>query len=560
MRSRFTYIIFILFYTCLAYSNNTVITDSYKSSYRFPFIKSATTDEQRTNYVIQQISYDNSISFSDVHLKLGYVLNVELNRLRNQRSEFKLNLSISAVSGDTRIQEMDVSTHLSPTICTFEYILFNKQSAKVYRQEMLYQELKNGSLNIQHIIPGYLDKDEFGLEFYGLKFYYSKLDVIRLKSFISLIEDYYASARLADSLLLQAAKWRPDNEKDLLFNYFKISEFKRICSIIEDKKFEESLNLKKQDPADLLTKINSLSTTKRRLQTLLNEGVKSSRLYFPNEIILAQQIVDCQRQYEGFLEGADFNNTRFLDELSQINYSNVWFTNIHSFFIKGLSRRQQAQVNEYFERFVKALRNEHRAVAEQMLQSKKFAQANIHIENAKHLRKSLTDKDKKLLTDLQSKAVYGLYNSYLSIAHRALSVPNVDLARQYLGKALTYQKKNKRFISRDDAIYKAYHQLIRELIAKAVILKKDQEFPEATSLLLEAVDICRSVRMSDLKQDIETELHDIYKLESFQIMKLNDKRLFTTDSEEEELVQNELIRLKGSQQVILNQLQRLNEE
>ena len=191
----------------MMYSNNTIITDSYKSSYRFSFIKSATTDEQRTNYVIQQISFDNSISFLDV----------KVNPLRNQKSEMNLILTIASVSGDTRIQQMDVSKYLSPTICTFEYVLFNKQSGKVYKQEMLYQELKNGSLHIKQIIPAKLNKDEFGLEFYGLKFYHSKLDVIRLKSFVSLIEDYYASARLADSLLFKAGEWRPDNEKDLLF-------------------------------------------------------------------------------------------------------------------------------------------------------------------------------------------------------------------------------------------------------------------------------------------------------------------------------------------------------
>ncbi len=560
MRGRFTFIIFILFCTILAYSNNAIITDSYKSSYRFPFIKSATTDEQRTNYVIQQISFDNSISFLDVHLEFVYSIKVQINRLKNHKSELNLTLSIATVSGDTRIQQVDVSTHLSPTICTFEYVLFNKQSGKVYKQEMLYQELKNGSLHIKHIVPANLNKDEFGLEFYGLKFYHSKLDVIRLKSFVSLIEDYYASARLADSLLFKADKWRPDNEKELLFNYFKINEFKRVCSLIESKNFSESLNLKKHDPAHLLTKIDNLSATKRRLQTLLNEGVKSSKLYFPNETVLAQQIVNCQREYEGFLEGTDFNNTHFLDELSQINYSNVWFFNIHSFFVKDLTKRQQAQVNEYFERFVKALRNVHRTVAEQMLESKKFVQANIHIENAKHLRKSFTDNDKKILADLQSKAVYGLYNSYLSIANRALSVLNVDLARQYLDKAQDYQKQNRRFISGDDAIKKAYNQLIRQLISKAVGLKKQEEFPEATSLLLDAINICNGIKAIDLEQKIKIELHDIYKLESFQIMKLNDKKLLTTDAVEEEGIQNELIRLKGSQQIILNQIERLNRE
>jgi len=561
MNKRITLISLILFFSYLMMcANNPTFTESYRSSYKFPFFKSATADEKRTNYVLQQISYDNSISFSALHLELSYALTVKAHRIANHQTDLSLIFNIGELSGDTCIRKMDISAYLLPSICTFEYILYNKKTSEVYKQEMIYNQLNNGGLNINLIIPNDLNRDELGVEFYGLSIYYSEQDVMRLKSFVSLIEDYYASARLLDSLLLKALNWRPDNEKDLVLNYFKINEFNRVCSIIENKEFEKSLDLKKNDPAHLLKKISELSAMKRRLRTLLNEGLKGSKLYFPNEMILAQEIVGCQRQYEDFMKGADFYNSRFLDELSQINYSNAWFTNIHSFFVKGLNKNQQSRVNEYFESFVIALRNAHQSVAEQLLQSKKYTQASIHIENTRLLFGALNESDKKILGDLQSRAVYGLYHSYLSIAHRALSVPNVELARLYLDKALTYRNTNAAYIQNDDAISNAYRQLVQELIAKAAILKKDNQFPEATSFLMEAIEICREIRAFNFEQDIKLELQDIYKLETYEIMKLNNNRLMAAETNNKELVQNELVRLKGSQQVILNQLQRLNTE
>lgn len=561
MKGRIILIIFsFCFSSLMMHANTTSFSDSYQGNYHFAIVKSATADEQRTNYVLQQISYDNSISFSDLHLELQYVLKLKTRHLSNRQSEISLIVKTGAISGDIQIKQMDVSGQLMPTLCSFEYRLFNKQTGKLYIQELIHQPLQDGLLKIKHRISEHLKKEELGLEFYGLNFYYSEKDVNALKSFISLIEDYYASARLADSLLYKASKWRPDIERDLVFNYLKISEFKRVCSVIEYKEFEKVLNLKKFDPAALLGKLDQLSAMNRRLQTLLNDGLKAKKLHFPNERLLAQQVVDCQRQYEGFLKGSDFNNTHFLDELSQINYSNVWFLNIHSFFAKGLNKSQQKRVNEYFERFVTALRKVHQDVANQLLHSKSFMKANIHIENAKRLHGTLTEADKKALNDLKSRAIYGLYHSYLSIAYRALSVPNVELARLYLDKALNYQKQNTPFILHDDAVDNAYRQLISQLIAKAAHLKMENHFPEASSTLMDAIDLSVQLKAYDLEQNIKDELYDIYKLESFLIMKLNDNRIFAADIESEEAVENELLRLKGSQQTILNQLERLNRD
>lgn len=558
MNMRIILICFFLFSSILMIqADNTTFADSYQANYKFSYVKDGNPDEQRSNYVLQQISYDNSIPFSDLHLELAYVLNINVRALSNRQSELTLMIGAGNIFGNTRIKQMDVSGQLQASICTFEYRLYNKQTGALYKQELVSQPLNERVLKIKHLIPERLKKDELGLEFYDLKFYYSEKDVVRLKSFVSLIENYYASASLADSMLIKASKWRPDIERDLLSNYFKINNFKRIYSIIKNKEFENIFNLKQNDPANLLGDLDALSLLNRRLQSMLTEGAKGQKLYFPKELLLAEQIVDYQLEYEGFLKESDLDNATFMDELSQINYSKAWYSDIHNIFVKGLSKRNQSLVEAYFERLVNALRNTHQAKAAQLIEEKRYSQALIQIKNAKKLHSLFNDTDLKSLNELKAKAVFGLYQSYLDVANRALSMSNKDLSRLYLNKALNIQQQNLDVLSRDNDGSNSYRQFIRELITKAKNLKVAAKYPQATSKLIEAINMSEQVVLVDFDQDIETELYDIYKLESYRILKLNDHRLFLAKKDNEEAEQKEILRLKENQKIILNQLQRL---
>ncbi len=535
-------------------------SDQFLSTYRFSFIAQPTLDERNTNYVLQQISFNNSIPSEEIKLLADYVFEVKVTPSSKLKTEVLFQLQVARVRGNTKIQKLDVTPYLSPQKCSFEYRLYNRNTGEVYEQALLRDYLKDGKLVLRRNVFADLTAANLAVDFYGLIFHYSNEDIVRLKSQISMIDDYYSTVFLADKLLEEAKTWNADEPRTLVWNYFKSDEFGRFYNFIEQKDFVKCLGLLKNDPAGLIEKMDELNRMKRRLNTLMKDAAEATRLYLPNEKMLAQEMVKNQQQYIKFLDGSFFNNSLLLDELLTIKYSNHFFANIHAFFAKGLDENQKQQLKNYFGNFMLALRDEHLKSAEEMLQAQNYMRASIQIKNAASLQKRLNRTDNQLISMMHSRAIYGLYHSYLRIAHRALSVSNIDMSRLYLNKSVEFQLGNNDVIQTQEAVINGYKQLVDVILVKSSELKDSEKYPEATGYLMEAVDIVKLIKANEIIPKINTRLNEIYQSASKKILELDKGLSARADENVETNVGNQLLRLKNSQQIILDQIQRLNAE
>ena len=69
--------------------------------------------------------------------------------------------------------------------------------------------------------------------------------------------------------------------------------------------------------------------------------------------------------------------------------------------------------------------------------------------------------------------------------------------------------------------------MIRELIAKAKLQKNAGQFPEATSMLTEALSLSARFRTFDLEQAIENELNEVFAAQELKrTVAIKIKRIF----------------------------------
>jgi hypothetical protein len=537
-------------------AQHSVMLDRIRSTYYFSITKNDFEDHKHTNYLLQQIAFENSISFKKLKLSVNYSLNVKVKEVDKANSLIDFKLKIDGVGGDTYIEDFKLNGFAFPSICTFECLVKDKKTNRIYEQIYVRKLLKNNQFSISSNVQGLLKPDEFDIEIAGIAFYFSEEDVVRFKEYISTIKSYRITSFLAGKLIKDISVWRPDMERNHMFSYFKIREIERVISYFDKLNLKKILDLKLNDPLDFSGKFEKLKSLKRRMSTLLKDGVAEAKLYFPDSQQLAIDIVNMQNQYANCLTESPYDCTSYLNDLARIAYTNAFFTRAYSYFSAFYNEKEKQAYISFLKDLINELKLTYEKEANSLILNKRFLKAESYIYNASALVSNQSNTEE--IKSLHSRSVYGLYYSYLNIANRALGISKIDMVILYLNKAIEYQKAHDAIISDISAVSNAYQKLGTILLNEAVVLKNKQLIIESGFYLNELANIYKYNRDQNLLFQLKYELSDLYKLGNVRIHELDNSRYYASSTEELEQLNHEALLLKGSQQNILNNIDRLN--
>ncbi|MCX6285974.1 MAG: hypothetical protein NTY96_02535 [Bacteroidetes bacterium] len=303
----------------------------------------------------------------------------------------------------------------------------------------------------------------------------------------SLIDDYYASVAMIDSLDIEVQKWDITDPRLIPINYIRLSELVRMLDLIRERNFGNSLIDGGGDSKHLLEKNLALYKISRTCQFNLAETLEKSG------VIKASTSPDSINDY--FIERL-MRYIRFSSLMDNMqgriyqDYLNTWYSK-HVFendadFIKSILIRMfpDAQPDTLLSWASENLMQAYRRKAKGLITEKKFSDAVLLMENARSMvAVNPYLKNQNGWEHLMSEAVNGIYNSYAGIASSSLDGGNESFAMEYLQKAEKYREQYPVYITSDSIYRRVYRAIFIGQLDHCNSLLEEGSYPEALECL-----------------------------------------------------------------------------
>ncbi|MCD4745433.1 MAG: hypothetical protein K8R58_03955, partial [Bacteroidales bacterium] len=325
-----------------------------------------------------------------------------------------------------------------------------------------------------------------------------------------------------------------------------MDECERIYEYLKNKNFSQVLNLTEYDPVDFIKKFNELYYTIIRFQLNFEQHLESLKHININRQAYDLLISDYIESVSGYFnqsECVEYLFAPLLYNFAKIDYNNSYI-NKYSKIIDQITDKLNFNCNSkrIYNKIAKSVYDSYLLKAENYIAREKFNEANDLLSNAKCLCSGInviecTDK----LSIYISRSKYGIFNSYLNVAKRAIEVNNFDMAENYIEHAKLFQKVNKQFIITDIKINKMYDKLFDLCIIKGEEQNISNNFDMALTYYNKANNLCISKPSLDcnnaIKRGISRSKTGTYR----ELLSRADKYLNNDDIDKAEELVNDAI-------------------
>ena len=321
----------------------------------------------------------------------------------------------------------------------------------------------------------------------NFSFTYSEEDWQSFYAKKNLIDDYYASAAMLDSLSFEAQTWDMRDPKQLPLNFIRLSELVRMLGIIGERDFESGLIKEGGDIKHLsgnhLTLYKTSLTDKFNLaETLEKSGVLNG---CKSADSIADYFIERQMRFIRLSSLMNNINGRIYQDYLDKYYSKQVFEKDADFIESVLIRMfPGAKTDTLLSWASGQLMKAYRRKASRLLLEKKYSDAVRLMENARSMADSNPYlKDHNGWELMMSEAVNGIYNSYTGIASSSLEGENVNFALEYLQKAEQYRDKYPAYITSDSVYRRVYRTIFIGLLDHCTNLLDKGDYADALECL-----------------------------------------------------------------------------
>ncbi|MCX6284365.1 MAG: hypothetical protein NTW31_09040 [Bacteroidetes bacterium] len=485
-------LLFTLF-TCFtlsvpAYSQQAFRYSTGGSSWRFPYTGYY---RQKTNYgndILEELARDFLRPPKFVNITIGFKKDISLLPVTPASYQVTLTLSDFSLSGYLQYRSFPIADVLTPGDLRFKLKLSTK--------------LDTGNFTIREFtgeypaLPGKLvfrvaelamDTAVDTLITGDFSFSYTDSGWKRFYERKNLIDDYYATSAMIDSLDMEVQHWDMTDPRLIPLNYIRLSELVRMLELIKDRDFGNTLIMGGGDPKHLLEKHLSLFKISRTCMFNLSETLERSG------VIKANASPDSTNDY--FI-GRLMRFIRLSSLMDKIqgriykDYLTTYFSK-HVFgddtgFIGSVLIRifPDAHSDTLLSWGSESLMQAYRRKAKGLIAEKKYSDAVMLMENAHSMAEANPYlKNHNGWENMMSDAVNGVYNAYTGIASSSLDGGNVSFAMEYLQQAEKYRKVYPLYITSDSVYRKVYRAIFIGQLDHCNSLLEAENFSEAFECL-----------------------------------------------------------------------------
>ncbi len=414
-----------------------------------------------------------------VSLKVSWVIYQQGDK--NQLSIFFIK---PVISGDNIYRRFPISDVLLPSKVNLKLKWANRLDTTSFSEAAVNSNFLStqDSLLCSFPVPSF-DPTVDTLMISDVELFYDSLGVVTFKKRLDLINDYYAAGLILDSLKQTCTSIDLNEPASLPANFIRIEEFNKLVQRIHERDFQGTLILDGFDPCSLSEKYSSIYKCSRSLTfTFMDELKKAGAIpwqgdidilagYFTDRVLLyirRSMLMDKlqSNMYQDFLDHS-FDNSSFPAEE---NITGMLFSKMYP----------DASRDTIAEYVSGRIYNSYREKAGQLMQQNQYSEAFSIMEHSRRLVERIPFIRGVLSDDsLQSKAAYGIYNSYTGIARECIINRKYSMADSYLAKANQYAIEHATLIGSDSLYLAVFSELFFLRNSECDLLLEQMKFAEA---------------------------------------------------------------------------------
>ncbi len=308
------------------------------------------------------------------------------------------------------------------------------------------------------------------------------LDFSSLEKFVQIASLYYKT----DSIFGEAYKKLETldyNRVRLLPIYdYTLDEVEASMAFLENKNFEERLQLHEKDPQDFLGKMQKLKIETGKRRIVLNQKLANLDFEFYRKAKEYLSESDTGKAKELFKKSIE---TNYFFTLSHLMMAKILLGDKE--FMKASEKINEAYTKTYpmptdkelLDNFALKAKKEFFNAVDTLYYNNKYNQTLKRLSTAEEFCNNLQVDCSEEIMKMRSKAKFGIYRSYLSVANKSIESGHPVFAEEYIAKAKSYQDKNEAFIENAHEADELLLSISKVFEKRGLELLKNKEYNEA---------------------------------------------------------------------------------
>lgn len=486
---------------------------SATSEYAFRYNSQGISESDK--YFIREIARINFLNLYTTSYTIEYVEELSLKPGSSGSTEIESTIRPTSVKGDITYKKFQLEDVLTPAYCNYHLNVFEGNSLV---ETIEYKNVKPGKKQTETLQLPLNTGSDFRLEISGIEFGYSETNKKTFSERISQINEYLAFVELSNWFTVKVSLINPDSKQRLLSTFLEIYDLERFCSNLNNQAWAIRKNIPESYEKTLKRNTKKLRADLRRLHTIFTGNLDT--LTFDPGLkeyeYAAEMLINIQQAYLKAVEKTHYYyEPVYLRMATFFSHPENWKDLSEKIDRRFPAVPELATSNVLASCFYQA----YVRTADRLISGENFNEALLMLRNAE----SLCEAESGLDCDLDiyhrlSRSTYGIYDSYLRIAHSAMESGKPDMAFQYLMQALKFQQDNSRFIIMQGDVDNALEELAWNYFSLGREYLNNENQAEAFHHLSRSKTIYKELGIETYLGVIEKKIADINFLQNEMII------------------------------------------
>lgn len=446
------------------------------------------SSDHLNNYFVKEIARYNFLNLYTTEYIIDFELLVMITE--NDRGGYMLQADVKnpKMKGDIYYKDFDLSGVLLPSSFEFNLLASNKSQSKTLNFQGMNLDSENTVEFELHALSN-VEHPEFSV--LNIDFRYNDADRLKFEKRIAGINHYLAYSEMLDLNLEKAGGIHPQTRDSILPVFVQIFDIER---------FKNRLSMMEPDfpvPASYQQKMKNhnrkLDAFLRRANTLFFRNIDTLKpiIGYTQLVNAAEMLVQLQKEYLAAMRNTSHHyEPAYLEVMEFFGDKPGWYDLASRLEGEILPEAMIYDDTEIISDFTKILYQRYARECDTLIAREEFNEAEIFAIHAKTFCNLLPDNDCGIITfNRLSQTKYGIFDSYLRVAHSAMENQNLPFSLKYLKLAQAFQTKNSRFIISRVAVDNALEELAWAFLKHGENMYETEDF----SIALESYTTSREI-------------------------------------------------------------------
>jgi len=489
---------------CISYNSfaqNTIFNNTSNEKQTIKYSAEQVSEESRINVLISEIAKSIPKRPDFTQFVIDFAQEIKVRQIDTTTFSVFAELKNFNFSGDIIYREINISNVLLPDVVSFALQIFRKEKngnvlIKTYNfsNRVLVNNL--GYFTIADTMFNDTVKNHsYEAVINNLSFDYFEYSKTKFFETVNLIYEYYQFAQDLGAIRATLAQINPDNIERVAFHDVELRQVESWFSDVLSKNFFTKLNLHTNDPVRYKDKMNDLEVVIAKVRAEINKNLEGLDKLYHKRGINELKENNFKESMHFFSKAIELNPTYApsLTEIAFLEYLKGDISKAATIIINIQNNTlpddfTKDRINEVSSFILKEIKS----LSEIQIEKQKFVEslnlldtALVFCQVSPHL--NCLDTIALLIT----KSKIGVYESYITVANKAMENKHFEISKTYLEAAISYQQENKTHIITLLKVENTFQTLANEYIKHIINLNSKKEFFKSFQFIKAFENLCK---------------------------------------------------------------------